>query len=430
VLGFKRVFKPFFNLIKIALSPFGIFWNLLYRGIFVNAYKFALLIQRYLNTLLSPVKNKLLFLFINKYVVHLIIILLAVSVVFFNYQIKETRAESYGENSILYSLVSGSNKELYTEETLEVHEVVVSSYTERQTTTISASPQVVLKPEETDPQSSVTTISQGSSALLKPTFSSISGSQVNRNEEETYVVQDDDTISTIAQQFNLKTNSILWANGLSASSLIRKGQKLIIPPVDGVMYTVKSGDNVNKLADKYESDADKIIAFNRLADATDIQVGQKLMLPDGKPYAPPAQAVTSVASVSRIFEKTEYAPVTGSGMIWPTRARRISQYYGWGHTGLDIDGEFGDAIWAVEEGTVTKSVCQTTGYGCHVIIDHGGGKITLYAHFQKLYVTTGQYVAQGQVLGEMGSTGHSTGSHLHFEIKIGGKRYNPLSYIR
>ena len=122
---------------------------------------------------------------------------------------------------------------------------------------------------------------------------------------------------------------------------------------------------------------------------------------------------------------------TSSNFIWPTAAGNVScGFYGyWGHTGMDIANYSGTAIYASAAGIVTKVAYNTTGYGYHVIINHGGGVSTLYAHNSKLHVKVGQWVDQGQLIASMGSTGRSSGPHCHFEIRINGKYMNPANYI-
>ena len=117
--------------------------------------------------------------------------------------------------------------------------------------------------------------------------------------------------------------------------------------------------------------------------------------------------------------------------IWPTGAKIITQYYGFQHTGVDIAGPIGLPNYAARDGVVIKSQCgYNGGYGCYIILDHGGGVTTLYGHNSKLLVSVGEQVSQGQVIGLLGSTGRSTGPHVHFEIRINGKFTNPLQYIR
>lgn len=123
--------------------------------------------------------------------------------------------------------------------------------------------------------------------------------------------------------------------------------------------------------------------------------------------------------------------VTNAGMIWPTTATRISSGYGArrGHTGIDIDGDFGDPVWAAKAGTVA-SAGYNGSYGLDVVIDHGDGLKTRYAHLQSICVSAGDEIEIGEQLGEEGSTGNSTGSHLHFEVILNGEQVNPNNYIK
>jgi murein DD-endopeptidase MepM/ murein hydrolase activator NlpD len=116
-------------------------------------------------------------------------------------------------------------------------------------------------------------------------------------------------------------------------------------------------------------------------------------------------------------------------MNWPTVGHRISQYYSWRHLGLDVANKTGTPIYSSDAGTI-EFAGWSTGYGNNIIVDHGGGKKTRYAHLSKFYVEKGDSAEKGEAIGEMGSTGWSTGPHLHFEVIINGRKYNPLNYIK
>ena len=116
-------------------------------------------------------------------------------------------------------------------------------------------------------------------------------------------------------------------------------------------------------------------------------------------------------------------------MIWPTSGHVITQYWGWSHTGVDIDGHYDSPIYATEAGTVAVAGWGT-GYGIQAVVNHEGGYKSRYAHMSKIFVTPGQAVAKGEVIGMVGTTGRSTGTHLHFEIYVNGTRVNPLLYVR
>lgn len=142
------------------------------------------------------------------------------------------------------------------------------------------------------------------------------------------------------------------------------------------------------------------------------------------------EIVLEGAIVQTASRSTTY--MSDSGMIWPTTATRISSYYGergGGHSGLDIDGDYGDPVWAAKAGTVV-SAGYNGSYGNDVVIDHGGNVKTRYAHLQTISVSAGDSVDIGEQVGTEGSTGNSTGSHLHFEVLIDGKQVNPMPYIK
>ncbi len=247
-------------------------------------------------------------------------------------------------------------------------------------------------------------------------------------------VQSGETIGAIAEQYGISLATILWSNNLTARSYIRPGDKLKILPTSGVIHKVKKGDTIIKIANLYNTTADKIIKSNKLKeDGTDMVIGEELLVPDGRMptpvYVAPVRRYTQLSNVAA--PPPSVAAPAGSGYLWPTAVRRITQYFGWRHTGLDIGGPIGTAIYAARSGVIIRSQCGWNGgYGCYIIIDHGGGVTTLYGHATKLYVSVGEQVAQGQTIAAMGSTGRSTGPHLHFEVRVNGVKQNPLKYIR
>jgi murein DD-endopeptidase MepM/ murein hydrolase activator NlpD len=248
-----------------------------------------------------------------------------------------------------------------------------------------------------------------------------------------YTVQNGDVVSTIARRFGLTVNTILWANNLTAYSLIRPGDKLTILPYSGVLYTVKSGDTVSKIASKYGVDGDKILSCNDLVAG--LKAGQTIVIPGAKKIA----TQTSVArttnnsglSIINNLIKTPAAKISGNKMAWPTIGSRITQYFSWRHTGVDIANKIGTPIYAADDGVVEIARGgYNGGYGNTIVINHGGGIKTRYGHASKLFVKAGDEVEKGENIAAMGSTGRSTGPHLHFEVLINGTRYNPLNYIR
>ncbi len=259
-----------------------------------------------------------------------------------------------------------------------------------------------------------------------------------------HLVKSDETLWSIADKYKISTDTIKWSNGMDDSGTLLEGQEIYIMPMNGIYYTVQDGDSLSSISEKYESNLDDILAWNNLDG--DLSIGQKLILPGGTVPPPPAPVVTtpSYSDSSSNSDNSYYqsqsdpgaTPLVGSGQFgWPTSGMFISQYFGatsfnpW-HTGLDLDSRSGWDIFASDSGTIsTASYGWGGGYGNHIIIDHGNGYQTLYGHLSALDVSVGEYVSQGQRIGTMGSTGWSTGPHLHFEIRYNGSFLNPLNYL-
>jgi murein DD-endopeptidase MepM/ murein hydrolase activator NlpD len=254
-----------------------------------------------------------------------------------------------------------------------------------------------------------------------------------RKEIVEYVVRPGDTVSSIARRFGITVNTVLWANNLNSYSLLRIGDKLTILPQSGLLYTVKRGDTLAQIAQTYKIDINRIIETNSLGDS--LLINQKIILPGAQRIvaaSAPRPAATSYTGVSVIKDLVSPpAKPSTTKLAWPTSATRITQYFSWRHPGLDIADKVGTPLYAAEDGKVIISQGGWNGgYGNTIVIDHGGGMRTRYAHASQLYVSVGDTVKRGEVIATMGSTGRSTGSHLHFEVIINGTKYNPLNYIR
>lgn len=249
-----------------------------------------------------------------------------------------------------------------------------------------------------------------------------------RDKVENYRVKSGDTLASIGKKFGISVDTIKWANDLKTDT-IKPDQTLKIPPVTGVVHTVVSGETVYSIAKKYKTSAQNIVNFI-FNDFTDLdtfalRAGQTLYVPDGviEPEQPRyfAQAPQYANAIAGIRGSSSF--------IWPTTGI-ITQYPTWYHMAFDIASNSGPAIIAADTGTVTYAGCINWGYGCHVMVDHGNGYQTLYGHMSAISVSAGQAVGQGQQLGIMGSTGRSTGPHLHFEIRLNGALQNPQNYLK
>ena len=196
----------------------------------------------------------------------------------------------------------------------------------------------------------------------------------------------------------------------------------------GILHKVQHGDTIYSLAKKYQVDAQVIVDWPYTSFANDetfaLNVGQELMVPEGiKPKEVPTAP------------RTYYAQVPGAGVgtgqfVWPAGGN-ISQNYAWYHKAIDIANKAVPDILAADSGKVIISGWPMPwAYGNRVVIDHGNGLSTLYGHMSQIYISEGQSVAKGQAIGKMGSTGRSTGTHLHFEIRVNGVAQNPLTYLK
>ncbi|PIR74770.1 MAG: hypothetical protein COU35_00635 [Candidatus Magasanikbacteria bacterium CG10_big_fil_rev_8_21_14_0_10_47_10] len=244
-----------------------------------------------------------------------------------------------------------------------------------------------------------------------------------------YTVQEGDTIASIAAHFNISTNTVLWANGIDGSDVLKVGDYLTILPTSGVLHTVESGDTLLAIADTYDVNAKEIAEYNGLADTHSLSIGQKLIIPDG--YLKPKQAPAIVPrnTGTQVATETPPPPLAADGtvgFVWPTTSKHISQYFRWGHTGIDIDNRSRPPVYAATDGTV-EFTGWLGGYGNLIILNHGNGLTTYYAHLEKFYVSKGQQVTKGAAIGKMGSTGRSTGPHVHFEVRRNGQPTNPLA---
>jgi len=246
-----------------------------------------------------------------------------------------------------------------------------------------------------------------------------------------YIVQSGETLSTIAEKFNVTVDTLRWQNNLKSENDIEIGQNIEIPPVDGIVHKVKRGDTIYSIAKKFSVDPQVIVnwPFNTYTDdeSFGLAVGQTLMVPDGvmpkeKLWQPNAYLAGKVTP--------DAGAVTSSGsFIWPTSGR-ITQRFVWYHKGLDIANNASPDILAADGGTVIVAGWpDNVGYANRVIIDHGNGFVTLYAHLAAIYVKEGQTVNRGDAIGKMGTTGRSTGIHLHFEIRYNGVFQDPLKYL-
>lgn len=363
---------------------------------------------------------------LQRYALYASLVILGIFVAGNNIFARTIRPDEIGQGAVWTTLAQSENSDVIVETGLSQPISSTAS-----TTAIGGLPPT--------PSDQVTPDSQVLATQIPETTTTVGGTQevsTDKQGIQTYTVQGGDTVSTIAAQFNIGSQTLLWANGLGATDYIKPGQVLKVPPTDGYLYTVKSGDTVTGIAKKYGGTEDEILKANGLPLAEAIQAGQDIIIPGGQPIAPPTPSPTfsqPQSILQRVFVRNvpPSSNATSRGLfIWPTPNHHINQYYrGRWHTGLDIEGDYSSPIYAAAAGRVTFAAFDRSGYGLHIIIDNAGAYSTLYGHASKIFVHVGEQVSRGQTIAMIGSTGRSTGTHLHFEIRVGSVPTNPLSYF-
>lgn len=257
-------------------------------------------------------------------------------------------------------------------------------------------------------------------------------SQKPRAEIIEYKVEKGDTISTIAQKFGISTDTIKWVNNLTNVDQVKPGDSLKILPVTGVAHTVKSGDNLESIAKKYQAEAQAILdfPFNDIPDDFSLKIGQVLIVPDGVIETATVRKKAQPQYLTKGPQSPIFEALGGAKFVWPVGGQ-LTQYFVWYHPGIDLANRGAPGVAAADGGTVVVGGWPDNyGYGNRIVLDHGNGYRSLYAHLSNIYVSVGETVSRGQIIGQMGSTGRSTGTHLHFEIHYRGVPVNPLNILK
>jgi len=238
-----------------------------------------------------------------------------------------------------------------------------------------------------------------------------------RTEVLTYTVQSGDTLWGIAAEFGLDVDTLRWSNEALARNpdLLTPGDDLTILPVIGAYHTVAPGETLADIAAQYGVAEVDISNYpsNDLSSPDALTVGQKLIVPNGR-----RDLVIPAPSLDEAYP-----------LAWPI-VGTVTQGYGPEHLAVDIGSAYGANVYAAADGTVIHAQWARTGYGFTVIIDHGNNRQTLYSHLKGALVQPGQAVSRGEIIGAVGSTGNSTGPHVHFEVRQDGERVNPFDYLR
>lgn len=424
--------------INLAYKPGLAVFRFLFRQVAVRLYQLYLGVVKRLGWS-GNLKNKSVAFFVNQKLIHATVAGLTVFFVIFNLT-QKTQAVSPEEitgRTFLSEIISGEfseNNQLIEEYFDEEAAItpIQQTYLDNLTAVRIQPAAEMATPGEGALFEDVSGSVQSGEAIVKPDLAATSKGIRPRESIIDYIIKAGDTVSTIAAQFGVSVNTILWENNLSAYSLIRPGDKLTILQMTGVSHSVKRGETLASIAIKYGIEQNIILEANKLGGADKLAVGQKLIIPGGRViYTAPKQAARNVSagSITDLFKPENLKSFVSNKLAWPTVGARITQYYSWRHHAIDIANKIGTPIYACDAGVV-EVAGWGTGYGNQIVINHGGGRKSRYAHMSKFYAKKGDTVKKGEAIGAMGSTGYSTGSHVHFEYIINNIKYNPLNYLK
>jgi len=429
----KIVFSPIIILLKMAIKPvllYGYHWYL----------KFYSLLKRS-----AFVQNRILFLFSHKYFIHVVIVLMAIFVTGTNIKAKELNNTSdFGKQSALYKIVQESNGEM--NDVVIVEKGLIQNNTNSQRY-LDTSGSIVSNVSKIDPDSEAASLGDKKTGITTETATMATNTQIqtktgHRAEAVEYTVKNGENIGIIANRFGISSNSILWANDLSDNAVIKPGDTIKIPPASGYTYQVAQDDTLEKIIAKYSGDMNETIKINGIGEDHIIPVGSKIIIVGGKPPPPPTPIINNSylansSSSNRSSSSDPYvnrnaaAKITGGKLNWPIGCQsRMTTY--WGHAGnaRDFPCPIGTPIYAATEGVFYVRFTGQIGHGygnCGDVVGPNG-ITTRYAHMSYFNVSNGQHVSRGQVLGFVGMTGRTTGPHLHFEVHINGRAYDPIQF--
>ncbi len=237
---------------------------------------------------------------------------------------------------------------------------------------------------------------------------------------EEYTIGEGENLTTISRKIGVNLDTLVSVNKITNANKLKPGQKIIIPNRNGLLYTIKQNENIEDVASKYDIQLNRILAFNKIDEISDIEIGDDIFLPGAK------------------YTLDERIEKFGQMFSLPVTVTRISSLFGYRvhpitkvrtkHTGVDIPGSLNTPVYAARKGKVIFAG-YSGGYGNLVIVRHDKGYTTYYGHLNKITTKIGANVGVGVMIGRMGSTGNSTGSHLHFEVRRNGEALNPIDFI-
>ena len=452
--GLNAVRRGFLALVRPTGPFFAKIGGFLGKWLIRPLYRLFMTIRLRLNKIGVTTRGFLFSIFTNRYAFHAALLLITAVSVYSQVQAKGAIALDAGQRSLLYTLVT-DGRDTIVEERVDTESSAKNIQYLADAGVIEAVPSIDFDYGDDE----IADVSVPGSVAVLPEHEVLEGHDdvvLARTKTEDYVVKEGDVIGSIAREYGVNIGTILWANGLTVRSVIKPGTVLRIPPVSGVLHKVVKNDTLAKIAKQYGVDENTISDSNGITGGQ-LSLGTELIIPGASPtqvsspvaVRQPGTAIKADVPISRITGKAVdvYQEITGKDdarpkpadiveeapttkLLWPTRLRQINQYWGWKHTGLDIEGDYTDPIYASEDGVVTTSGWNSGGYGMQIVVDHPGGFKTRYAHASKIFVKVGQQVKRGEVIAMVGTTGRSTGTHLHYEIYLNGTRVNPLKYTK
>lgn len=235
-----------------------------------------------------------------------------------------------------------------------------------------------------------------------------------------YIIEEGDNLTVISRKIGANLDTLVSVNKISNANRLRPGQKIIVPNRNGLLYTMKKGESIEDVTERYDVSLKRVLTFNKISDASNIEEGDDIFLPGAK------------------YTLDERIDKFGQMFSLPTTITRISSVFGYRvhpitgvrtkHMGVDIPGRLNTPVYAARKGKVIFAG-YSGGYGNLVIVRHDKGYTTYYGHLNSITTKAGANVGVGVMIGRMGSTGRSTGSHLHFEVRRNGVALNPADFI-
>ncbi|MBI2415227.1 MAG: M23 family metallopeptidase [Candidatus Kerfeldbacteria bacterium] len=421
----------------VLANPFIVILKFILRPVVVMVYRQYVTIMAQVRRS-AFMQNKILFIFGNKYFIHVIVVTITFFVASTNLlQAKENFDPEFGKRSGLYKIVKPGDAA-----NVDIVEQGLPSKTKTKHSYVSTDGSIIANIPAIDP-SAQPLLTVGDQLQLANQDALVGSSVIEtsvgvRAGITEYKVRQGDTVSDIANRFGVTVSTLLWSNNLTSSSYIKPGDTLKILPASGITHTVAEGDTLEKIVEKYKGDLEETVRVNDIGEDRLVAVGTEIVVVDGTPPPPPPPPVQSSyygqTGTYNVYQQRNVpnGAITGGKLNWPVGCRNTPTTY-WGHANRarDIPCPVGTPIYAAEAGTayITFTGQWGHGYGNAIDVRSANGLVTRYAHLSSFNITNGQSVSRGQVIGFVGMTGRTSGPHIHFEVIINGVAYDPIGFI-